>query len=84
MFFIDGEGYFQLTGAGLVVSIVVITLVIVGMTDFVKKFFWYRRGYKRLRSELDWLEQEFEKNLPTTLEKYYQQRKRWEKNNLYW
>lgn len=80
MWFTDGQGQVQLTGAGFFLLLFLVVFLVFSLIETIRKIFWYRKEYKRLRAEVDWLEQDFEKELPIALEKYYQQRKRWEKN----
>lgn len=84
MWFTDGQGQVQLTGAGFFLLLFLVVFLVFSFIETIRKIFWYRREYKRLRAEVDCLEQEFEKELPIALEKYYQQRKNWEKSQGFW
>lgn len=84
MYFEDMNGQLQITGAGLLMLIISIALLVSVIVDIVKKFFFYRAGYYALKKEMDDLREEVEKNLPIHLERYYQSRKKWEKKNFFW
>lgn len=84
MYFEDMNGQLQITGAGLLMLIISIALLVSVIVEFVRKFFWYRSAYKQLKTELDGLENLLGAELPMNLEKYYQSRKKWEKKNSIW
>lgn len=82
--FEDSQGNFQLTGVGLLMVVFFTTIIVVLITDMVKKFIFYRVEYYTMKKELEELQIVLEKKLPTHLEHYYQSRKKWEKKNLFW
>lgn len=84
MYFIDEKGLLQLNGVGFIISIIIITLLVIAIVDFIKKFIKYRKGFYELQNEVEELMEEMEKSLPIRIEKYYQERKKFEKMKGYW
>lgn len=81
--FVEYNGHPALTGAGLMVAMFLFVLVIVLLWEFFRKVLFYQAEYKRMSKELEVVEFELEK-FPADLERYYQKRKQWEKQNGFW
>lgn len=87
MWFIDNTGQLQLTGGGFLLLLFMLMVTILFIYDCLKKIFFHLANYKRLlEKEKELLEAEewLEKNIRLSTEKYYAERKRWEKMNGYW